>query len=149
EPRVTVIEEQRTIQPTLDVVADCDHSEQLPLTEGGRLDAGARELTAPAVVGLEPEVALQRVGSHYVVCVVTEPEHDAARGIFRSGQRIELHRDIEIGEGALWRYDHVELVGRRTLDGAFVPTGTPGISSTSQRPLMAVHPSRPFVSRSG
>src|SRR5262249_35340172 len=32
---------------------------------------------------------------------------------------------------------------------AFVPTGTPGISSTSQRPLTVVHPSRPFVSKSG
>jgi len=32
---------------------------------------------------------------------------------------------------------------------AFVPTGTPGISSTSQRPLMVIQPSRPFVSKSG
>src|SRR5215468_8506989 len=79
EPRVAVVEKQRTIQPTLAVVTDRDHPEQMPLTRGGRLDAGASELTAPVVIGIEPEVVLKRVGSHHIVCVVAEPKHDAAR----------------------------------------------------------------------
>src|SRR5215468_1979163 len=79
ESRVAVVEKQRTIEPTLDVVTDRDHPEQMPLTESGRLDAGASELTAPVVIGIEPEVVLKRVGSHHIVCVVAEPKHDAAR----------------------------------------------------------------------
>src|SRR5215813_15005326 len=60
EPRVAVVEEQRTIEPTLDVVTDRDQPEQMPLTEGGPLDAGASKLMAPTVVEVEPEVVLQR-----------------------------------------------------------------------------------------
>src|SRR5215813_8190775 len=96
ESRVAVVEKQRTIEPTLDMVTDRDHPEQMPLTEGGRLDAGASELIAPAVVGVEPEVVLERVGSHHIVSMVAEAEHDAARSIFFPGQQIELHRDVEV-----------------------------------------------------
>src|SRR5882724_9169204 len=97
------------------MVADGHHPDHVPLTERRRLDAGARQFTAAAVVVVQPEVALERIGSDDVVLAVVEPKHDAARGILLPGQRIEFHRNVYIGERSGWRHDHVELILGRTL----------------------------------
>src|SRR4029453_1985751 len=85
EARVSVVEQHRAVEPTLDVVATGNHPEQMPLTERRGLDAGARQLTAAAVIGVEPEIAFEGIGPDHVVLAIREPKHDAARGVFLSG----------------------------------------------------------------
>ena len=58
---------------------------QVPLTERRGLDAGARQLTAAAVVGVQPEIAFEGVGPDNVVLAISEPKHDAARRVFLPG----------------------------------------------------------------
>src|SRR5712691_4420266 len=116
EPGVPVIEEQLAVEPALDVVAERDDAHRMPLPERRRLDAGARQLTAPAVVVVQTEVVLERVRADDVVLAVREAEDDATRGVFPSRDRLELHRDFHIGVRAGRRHHHVELVPGRALD---------------------------------
>src|SRR6185369_3734397 len=85
EARVSVVKQQRAVEPTLDVVANSNDPKQVPLTERRGLDAGARQLTAAAVVGVQPEIAFERVGPDNVVLTISEPKHDAARRVFLPG----------------------------------------------------------------
>src|SRR2546428_5365303 len=78
EPRVPVLKEELAVEPTLEVVAEGDDAHRVPLTERRRLDAGARQLTPPAVVVVQAEVVLQRVRADDVVLPVCEAEDDAA-----------------------------------------------------------------------
>src|SRR5437867_12286602 len=116
EPWVTVIEVERAVEPRLDVIANRHDPDHVPLTECRGLHAGRRELTAAPVVVVQPEIVLERVGPHDVVLAIGEAEHDAAGGVFLSGDRLELQRYVDIGIRARWRDDHIELVSRCSLD---------------------------------
>src|SRR5216117_149625 len=94
EPWVTVIEVQRAVEPRLDMIANSHDSDHVPLTERRGLHAGSRELTTAPIVVVEPEIVLERVGPHDVVLAVGEAQHDAAGGVFLSGNRLELHRHV-------------------------------------------------------
>src|SRR5438132_13557935 len=78
EPRVVVIEIRGAVEPGLDVIANGDHPHQMPLAKRGCLHARARQLTAPAVVVVKPEIVLESVGANDVVLAVVEAEDDAA-----------------------------------------------------------------------
>jgi len=69
---------ERAVEVALDVVADGDHANRVPLPEGRCLHPHAGDLPAPPVVGVEVEVILERVGPDDVVLAVVEPEHDPA-----------------------------------------------------------------------
>src|SRR5262245_35787781 len=58
---VAGIEEERAVEPALDVVAGDDRAHRVPLPERRRLDPGALEHGAAAIVVVEPEVVLQRI----------------------------------------------------------------------------------------
>src|SRR5262249_44216173 len=88
EPRVVMVEVQSAVEPGLDVVADRHDAHQVPLAERGGLHARARQLTAPAVVVVKPEIVLESVGANDVVLAVVEAEDDAARCVFLSRERI-------------------------------------------------------------
>jgi hypothetical protein len=62
-----VVEVEGPVEPCLDVVADRHDANRMPLTERRRLDPGARELTAPAIVVVEAEVVLQGIRADNVV----------------------------------------------------------------------------------
>src|SRR5262245_6385462 len=87
----------------------------MPLAELGCPHACRRDLAAPAIVVVEPEIVFERVGSHDVVLAVVESKHDAARGVLPAGDRLELHRHVDVGIGTGWPDDDVELVLRRAL----------------------------------
>src|SRR5207244_13548866 len=91
EPRVPVLKQELAVEPALDVVAEGDDAHRVPLTERRRLDAGARQLTPPAVVVVQPEVVLERVRANDVVLPVPEAEDDAACGVLLSRDGPELH----------------------------------------------------------
>src|SRR5439155_20862617 len=78
EPRVPVLKEELAVEPALEVVAEGDDAHRVPLTERRSLDAGARQLIAPAVVVVQAEVVLERVRADDVVRAVCEAEDDAA-----------------------------------------------------------------------
>src|SRR5262245_44326674 len=82
EACISVLEVTRPIEPGLGMVADRKDSHRVPLTERGRLHAGARELTPAPVVVIEPEVVLERIGADDVVLAVAESKHDATRCVF-------------------------------------------------------------------
>ena len=62
--RVAVVEQQCSVEPALYVVADGDHTKQMPLTHGRRLHGRARELSPATVVVVEAEVVLERIREH-------------------------------------------------------------------------------------
>src|SRR2546428_2465564 len=97
EPWVTVIEVQRAVEQRLYVIVNSQDPDHVPLTERRGLHARGRELTAAPVVVVEPEIVLERVGPHDVVLAVGEAQHDAAGGVFLSGDRLELQRHVDIG----------------------------------------------------
>src|SRR5215510_12208964 len=99
EARVAVIEIQGAVEPGLDVVADRNHAKHVPLAERWCLHARARQLTAPAVVVVEPEIVLESVGANDVVLAVVEAEDDAARCVFLPRERIELYGHVDVREG--------------------------------------------------
>src|SRR2546428_4307636 len=78
EPRVPVLKQELAVEPALEVVAEGDDAHRVPLIERGRLDAGARQLIAPAVVVVQAEVVLERVRANDVVLPVCEAEDDTA-----------------------------------------------------------------------
>ena len=73
-----MVEQHRAVEPTLDAVADGNHPEQMPLTERRGLDAGARQLTAAAVIGVEPEIAFEGIGPDLLLLAIREAKLDAA-----------------------------------------------------------------------
>src|SRR5437867_12784100 len=97
EPRVVVIEVEPAVEPRLHVIADRHDAQRVPLAERRRLDGGARELVAAAVVVVQAKVFLERVGAHDVVRAVPEAEHDAARGVLAARDRFEAHRHLPVG----------------------------------------------------
>src|SRR5437764_14240475 len=78
EAGVAMVQIEFAVEPALEVVAERDDAHGVPLTERRRLDAGARQLTPPAVVVVQPEVVLERVRANDVVFPVREAEDDAA-----------------------------------------------------------------------
>src|SRR5205823_6395487 len=78
EAGVAMVQIEFAVEPALEVVAERDDAHRVPLTERRRLDAGARQLTPPAVVVVQPEVVLERVRANDVVLPVCEAEDDAA-----------------------------------------------------------------------
>src|SRR5262245_28667840 len=63
------------------MIAKRDDTDGVPLAKRRRLDAGARQLSPAAIVVVQPEIALEPVGTDDVVLAVREAEHDPARGI--------------------------------------------------------------------
>src|SRR6267143_843523 len=96
EPAVAVVEPERAVEVALDVVADGDHANRVPLPEGRRLHPHAGDLQAPPVVGVEAEVVLERVGPDDVVLAVVEPEHDPARRVLPARHGLELDRRVDV-----------------------------------------------------
>src|SRR5947209_2861913 len=78
KPAVASVDERLIVEPPPDVVADSRNAQLMPLAERRRLDACAGDLTAAAVVVVEIEVALERVGADHVVAAFSETEDDAA-----------------------------------------------------------------------
>src|SRR5229473_3892328 len=116
EPAVAVVEPERTVEVALDVVADGDHANRVPLPEGRRLHPHAGDLPAPPIVGVEVEVVLERVGPDDVVLAVVEPEHDPAGRVLPARHGLELHRRVDVRVRPDRGDDHVEDVLHRALD---------------------------------
>src|SRR5581483_8025631 len=114
QARVAVVQVERAVEPGLHVIADGDHTHGVPLSERRRLHGRRGELTTTAIVDVETEVVLQRVGAHHVVSALGEAEHDATGRILTAGDRLELqcHVDVAVRGG---RGVDVELVARRAL----------------------------------
>src|SRR2546427_9387457 len=120
EARVPMIEIELAVEPCLHVIAEGDEAHRMPLAERRWLDARGGDLPASAIVVVQPEVVLERVGADDIVLAVVEAEDDAARGVFTPGDRLELHRYLAIGVGAGRRDDDVEWVPGRALDQHFL-----------------------------
>ncbi len=116
ESRVAVVEIGLAVEPRLHAIAHSHDADSVPLPERRRLHARARQLPASSVVRVQSEIALERIGSDGVVLAVVEAEDDAARGIFPAGDRLELHRHVDVGVRAQRGHDDVEFVLGRPLD---------------------------------
>src|SRR3989442_13216199 len=123
EACVPVVEAELAVEPRLHVVTERDDALGVPLTERRGLHARGRELTASPVVVVQPEIVLERIGPHDVVLAVAEAEHDAAGGVFSSGDRLELHRDVDVDGGPRRRAEEVEIVLGRALYADFLAVG--------------------------
>src|SRR2546430_9877621 len=88
ETPVAVVEEQRAVEPSLDVIARDNRPHRVPLAERGRTHAGALEHAAASVVVVEAEIVLERVRTDEVVPAVGEPENNSARGVFPPRDRL-------------------------------------------------------------
>src|SRR5262245_38453211 len=102
-----MVEIEGAIEPALDVIADRDDANSMPLSERRRLDPSARELAAPLVVVVQPEVVFQGIRADDVVLPGAEAKDDAAGRILSARDRLELHRHVEIRVRSRRRYDHV------------------------------------------
>lgn len=85
-----MLEIARAVEPGLDAVANREDAHRVPLTERGRLDADARELTPALVVVVETKVVLERIGADNILLAVVEAKHDAARCVLAPRDRLEL-----------------------------------------------------------
>src|SRR3989454_2049158 len=74
EARVAMVEMQRAVEPRLDMVAQGDETHGVPAAEGGCFHARGRELSAPALVVVEAEVVVERIGPDDVVLPLVEAE---------------------------------------------------------------------------
>src|SRR5262249_37718997 len=87
ESRISMVEEQRAVEPGLHPVADGHDPQEVPLRERRLLHGGRGDLSPAAIVGVQPEVVLQRVRPDDVVLAAVEAEDDPSRGIFAAGHR--------------------------------------------------------------
>src|SRR5713101_3156293 len=72
EAGVTVVEIELAVEPRLHVIPHGHDTDGVPLPECWRLHACAGELAASAIVVVQPEIALERVGPDHVVLAVGE-----------------------------------------------------------------------------
>src|SRR6266511_2252466 len=72
EARVPVIEGELAVEPRLHMIADGHEAQRMPLAECRSLDARGGDLAAPAIVGVEAEVVLERVRPDDIVLPVVE-----------------------------------------------------------------------------
>src|SRR5215471_13819818 len=70
EACIAVVEIELAVKPRLHVIANRDQANRMPLAELGCSHTCCRDLAAPAIVVVEPEIAFERVGPHDVVLAV-------------------------------------------------------------------------------
>ncbi len=136
-----MVQVQLAVEPRLHVVSYGHEANAVPLAERRSFHGGRRELPPASVVGVEPEVVLERIRADDVVLAVGEPEHDATRCVLPAGDRLELHRDIDVAVRPARRHDDVELVLRRSLHQHLLAAGRPrhllhGPLSVDRRPAL-------------
>src|SRR5713226_7248923 len=120
---IAMLQEQHAIQIRLDVLADGDDPNRMPLPECGWLYTRARQLVSSTVIVIEPKVVLQGVGPHDIIMPLGEAKDDATRGIFPALYRLEPDRDVDIGVRTRGRHNHVKGVLRSPLDQHPLATG--------------------------
>src|SRR5262249_4836650 len=87
----------------------------MPLAERRWLDSRRGQLVSPTVVVVQPQVALQGVGTHDIVVSCGEAKHEAPRGIASPCYRLKADGSIHIGVWCGRRDNHVEEVLHRAL----------------------------------
>ena len=96
QPRVTMVNQQRVVEPPLDAIAYGHDTQRMPLTERGRLDARRGKLVPSTVVGIQPKVVLQSVGPDDIVAPLREVQDDAAGSILTARNELKPHGDVDV-----------------------------------------------------
>src|SRR5919106_3797348 len=128
-----MIKQKFAVEIGLDVIANRDNAQCVPLTKRRRLDSRRGKLAPTVVVVIEPEVILKCVGPYDVVFPFRKPEHDSAGGIFPAGNWLEPNRDVDICIWTSRNDDDIEITAFRSNHEN--PFSAPRISHLFHRPI--------------